>query len=312
MTRCRTSSDTTWFRWSCRASAPIRSHLCEDLADYAQTLLAMTQKGSVVMAVGVNALLVLHALQRRPWRFLPQRFVGASRCVSVAAAAACTYVAAADSQDHSLVALLNKPTLFAQVLQPDLDARAVPAHGRCCARCRAFVPHWDLIRDTALPLLEADHRSWSSWSGAIRTRCSASNKPPHGRRFARADLTISLKPGWGHYPWIDAPMEVRAMAGVGRARVCCAHQGGRLRLAELARQAVPAALTSTIAMIRVCLRFLAAQPDVTWAVRSSSYGEDQADSANAGLSTTYLREPHANVPKRIAELTAEGAEKWPQ
>lgn len=44
-------------------------------------------------------------------------------------------------------------------------------------------------------------------------------------------------------------------------------------------------------------------------MRSSSYGEDQADSANAGLSTTYLREPSANVPKRIAELTAEGVEE---
>ena len=42
---------------------------CEDLADYAQTLLAMTQKGCAIMAVGVNALLVLHALQRRPGHF---------------------------------------------------------------------------------------------------------------------------------------------------------------------------------------------------------------------------------------------------
>lgn len=39
---------------------------CEDLAAYADALLAATTKGSAIVAVGVNALLVLHALQRRP------------------------------------------------------------------------------------------------------------------------------------------------------------------------------------------------------------------------------------------------------
>lgn len=41
----------------------------EDLAAYAQTLLAATDKGSAIMAVGVSALLVLHALQRQPGHF---------------------------------------------------------------------------------------------------------------------------------------------------------------------------------------------------------------------------------------------------
>lgn len=44
-------------------------------------------------------------------------------------------------------------------------------------------------------------------------------------------------------------------------------------------------------------------------MRSSSYGEDQADAANAGLSTTFLREPTHNVPARIAELSAAGVEE---
>ena len=42
---------------------------CEDLAAYAQALLDMTEPGHAIMAVGVNALLVLHALQRRPGHF---------------------------------------------------------------------------------------------------------------------------------------------------------------------------------------------------------------------------------------------------
>lgn len=42
---------------------------CEDLAAYAQALLDATEPGHAIMAVGVNALLVLHALQRRPGHF---------------------------------------------------------------------------------------------------------------------------------------------------------------------------------------------------------------------------------------------------
>ncbi|WP_241001494.1 alpha/beta fold hydrolase, partial [Pseudomonas viridiflava] len=42
---------------------------CEDLAAYAEALLSMTIRGSAIVAVGVNALLVLHALQRQPGHF---------------------------------------------------------------------------------------------------------------------------------------------------------------------------------------------------------------------------------------------------
>lgn len=42
---------------------------CEDLPAYAEALLGATVKGRAIMAVGVSALLVLHALQRRPGHF---------------------------------------------------------------------------------------------------------------------------------------------------------------------------------------------------------------------------------------------------
>lgn len=42
---------------------------CEDLAAYADALLAATVRGSAIVAVGVNALLVMHALQRQSGHF---------------------------------------------------------------------------------------------------------------------------------------------------------------------------------------------------------------------------------------------------
>ncbi len=283
---------------------------CEDLADYAQTLLAMTQQGSAIMAVGVNALLVLHALQRRPGHF--------SRSVLLAPVGAFLW-------QRSLPALMsplpirktihwllsNKPTLFARKFS---NQTWTPAQyqrmGAGYARCRAFVPHWDLIRaDTALPLLEwitdPVELVWGDQDKVLGIEQAAA----WSAILARADLTISLKPGWGHYPWIDAPAQFAQWLESGERGFVAHTKGGRLRLAELARQPVPAALTLNDCTDPRLPAFLAAQPDVTWAVRSSSYGEDQADSANAGLSTTYLREPTANVPKRIAELTAEGVEE---
>ena len=283
---------------------------CEDLADYAQTLLAMTEQGSAIMAVGVNALLVLHALQRRPGHF--------SRSVLLAPVGAFLWQRRLPALMSPLPIrktihwlLSNKPTLFARKFS---NQTWTPAQyqrmGAGYAHCRAFVPHWDLIRgDTALPLLEwitnRVELVWGDQDAVLGIEQAAA----WSAILARADLTISLKSGWGHYPWIDSPAQFAQWLESGERGFVAHTKGGRLRLAELARQAVPAALTLNDCSDPRLPAFLAAQPDVTWAVRSSSYGEDQADSANAGLSTTYLREPSANVPKRIAELTAEGVEE---
>ena len=42
---------------------------CQDLGEYAEALLGMTEPGQGIVAVGVSALIVLHALQRRPGHF---------------------------------------------------------------------------------------------------------------------------------------------------------------------------------------------------------------------------------------------------
>jgi len=177
-------------------------------------------------------------------------------------------------------------------------------------RCRAFVPYWDQLRaDTALPLLEwitdPVELVWGDQDQVLGIAQAAA----WSAILARADLRISLQAGWGHYPWIDAPATFATWLESGPEGFVAHTKGGRLRLAELAGQPVPKALTLADSADPRLPPLLASAPDALWAVRSSSYGEDQADAANAGLSTTYLRVPSDQVAARVRQLRSEGVEE---
>ncbi len=283
---------------------------CEDLPAYAEALLGATVKGRAIMAVGVSALLVLHALQRRPGHF--------SRSVLLAPVGAFLWQRRLPAlmspmpirkTIHWLLA--HRPTLFAgKFSRHTWSAAQYRRMGEGYARCRAFVPYWDLLRaDTALPLLEwikdPVELVWGDQDGVLGIEQAAA----WSAILARADLTISLKPGWGHYPWIDAPAEFAEWLESGAPGFVAHTKGGRLRLAELAGQPVPTALSLHDADDGRLPTLLASQPEALWAVRSSSYGEDQADSANAGLSTTYLRVPAVDVAERVSALCSAGVEE---
>ncbi|MBD8575975.1 alpha/beta hydrolase [Pseudomonas syringae] len=283
---------------------------CEDLPAYAEALVGATVKGSAIMAVGVSALLVLHALQRRPGHF--------SRSVLLAPVGAFLWQRRLPAlmspmpirkTIHWLLA--HRPTLFAgKFSRQTWSAAQYRRMGEGYAQCRAFVPYWDLLRaDTALPLLEwiedPVELVWGDQDGVLGIEQAAA----WSAILARADLTISLKPGWGHYPWIDAPAEFAQWLESGAPGFVAHTKGGRLRLAELAGQPVPTALSLHQADDGRLPALLASQPEALWAVRSSSYGEDQADSANAGLSTTYLRVPAVEVADRVSALRNAGVEE---
>lgn len=283
---------------------------CEDLAAYADALLAATVKGSAIVAVGVNALLVMHALQRQPGHFC--------RSVLLAPVGAFLWQRRLPALMSPLPIrktihwlLANKPTLFSHKFSRQTwPAAHYQRMGSGYARCRAFVPYWDLLRaDTALPLLEwvqdPIELVWGDQDKVLGIEQAAA----WSAILARADLTISLKPGWGHYPWIDAPAEFAQWLESGERGFVAHTKGGRLRLAAIAGQPVPEALSLEQGDDSALPAFLARQPDAIWAVRSSSFGEDQADAANAGLSTTFLREPSHNVPARVAELHSAGVEE---
>lgn len=283
---------------------------CEDLAAYAEALLNATDKGSAILAVGVNALLVLHALQRRSGHF--------SRTLLLAPVGAFLWqrrlpALMSPPPVRKLVhwLLTNRPAWFAHKFSAQRwTVTQYQRMGAGYRRCRAFMPYWDMVRaETALPLLEwitdPIELIWGDQDQVLGIAQAAA----WSAILARADLTVSLMPGWGHYPWIDAPAEFAAWLESGQLGFVAHSKGGRLRLADLAGLPVPAAISLTKSADQRLPALLEANPGALWAVRSSSYTEDQADSANAGLSTTFLRQPKADVPQRINELSAAGVEE---
>ncbi|MGC5702162.1 alpha/beta hydrolase [Pseudomonas sp. NFXW11] len=283
---------------------------CEDLGEYAEALLGMTVPGSAIVAVGVSALLVLHALQRRPGHF--------SRSVLLSPVGAFLWQRRLPALMSPLpVRLLihrllgRRPAWFAHKFskQP-WSAEQYQRMGAGYARCRAFVPLWEQLRaDTALPLLEWVKDPIELVWGDQDRLLGMAQAAAWSAILARADLRVSLKPGWGHYPWIDSPGEFVAWLEAAEPGFVAHTKGGRLHLAQLAGQPVPPALSLESADDPRLPALFDSQPQALWAVRSSSYGEDQADSANAGLSTTYLRVTHDAVPQRISELRDAGVEE---
>lgn len=283
---------------------------CADLDAYAQALIDATEAGHAIFAVGVNALLVLHALQRRPGHF--------SRSVLLAPVGAFLWQRSLPKlmSPRPLRALIHhllsrRPRLFAHKFSRQTWTEAqYQRMGAGYARCRAFIPYWDLVRaDTALNLLEwiADpvELVWGDQDNVLGVAQAAA----WSAILARADLSISLQTGWGHYPWIDDPQGFTSWLESGQRGFVAHTKGGRLQLATLAGQPVPPAISLISQHDARLPGLLASQPDALWAVRSSSHGEDQADAANAGLHTTYLRVPAAEVPRRVAELLDSGLEE---
>lgn len=283
---------------------------CEDLATYAEALLAATVSGSAILAVGVNALLVLHALQRQPGHF--------SRTMLLAPVGAFLWRRRLPALMSSMP--VRKAVHWLLVKRPTWFARKFSAHqwtasqyqrmGSGYRRCRAFLPYWDMVRpDTALSLLE-----WITdpieliWGGqdAVLTSDQAA---AWSAILARSNLTMTIMPNWGHYPWIDSPMKFVAHIESEEKGFVAHSKGGRLRLAKLAGLPVPSMISVTHSDDPRLSELLTSAPSRLWAVRSSSYAEDQADAANAGLSTTFLRLPSDQVLAHVDALLAAGVEE---
>lgn len=282
---------------------------CVDMDGYVEALLSATERGHAIVAVGINALLVMHALRRKPGHF--------SRSILLAPVGAFLWQRRLPAlMSNRLLrrtvhwALAQKPHWFARAFskrkwEPMQYARM----GRGYARCRAFEPYWDIFRpDNALSLLEWVRDPIDLVWGMQDAVLGAAQAAAWSAILARADLRISIQPDWGHYPWIDDPRAFSAWVESSQRGFIAHGKGGRLKLAELAELPVPPGVTVESEKDGRIAALLAAHGSAVWAVRSSSFDEDQADHANAGLSQTFLRVPAAEVATRVQDLRMAGVD----
>ncbi len=280
----------------------------QSLSQLADALLEMTAPGHKIFAVGINALVVLHALVKKPGHFSKvyllapvgafleeRKFVRMMRGPMMA------------RLSHFL--LRNMPRLFASKFSSKKWTAAQYARmGEGYAKCRAFRAYFEFVQGwNALDLFEwIEDPVTVIWGTGDRV-LDAGQVAAWDGILPRAQMEVIIKSDWEHYPYIDDPEEFAAFMQ-GDPRGFLAHtKAGRLRLGTLAGLPVPAQIAVSNAQ-DIALNVPVLSQRHTYAVRSSGASEDHIDHSNAGIHTTYLRVPQAEVAHRAQALLDMGLE----
>lgn len=273
------------------------SHRYGRLEDLAEALLEMTFPGQRIFAVGINGLVVLHALVRKPNHF--------KKVILLAPVGAFLWERPfARVMRFKLVRklihwLLSRyPKLFRKKFtDKEWSDETYQRIANGYRKCRAFQPYFEMVEPySALDLFEwittPIDLIWGRSDGVLGAQQAAA----WDSILPRADLTVTIHETWGHYPYLDDPegfaRELESFKGGFPAHT----KAGRLKLAELAGLPVPKQISVTSAQeIESALDQLSTEQ--TYAVRSSGAEEDHIDHSHAGRNDTFLRISHSEIQK---------------
>lgn len=178
----------------------------DSLDAYAQALLAATEPGQAILACGVNALLVLHALRHRPGHF--SRVILLSPVgTRLATRRLPALMRSTAFRRLTWWMLAHCPRLvFGRIALTRWTPAQYARMGLGYARCRAFLPYWDLVTaDTALPGLDAVTGRVDLFWGAQDKVLKAEQAGDWPAALPGAQVQVQVVAQWGHYPWIDDP-----------------------------------------------------------------------------------------------------------
>lgn len=283
-----------------------RSPRHKSLTDLAEALLDQTQPGQRIFAVGINALVVLHAIGLRPGHF--------SETILLAPVGAFLWqrsfvkvMSLWPIRKTILFLLRNFPALFKRKFtRLNWTKAQLERMGEGYRHCRSFEDYFHFTSPLdALDFFEHIRDKitlvWGEEDAVLnKTQLSA-----WAGILPRADLHVSIQPNWGHYPYIDAPEAFAKQMEQGLDTFPANTKAGRLQLASISGLKVPEML--------VINGRSAWERDVpraeSYAVRASSLGEDQADYSGAGQSTSFLQVKPDALKARVEELLQSGVEE---
>ncbi len=271
------------------------------LDELAVALLEMTQPGHALFVVGVNALVALRAEARSPGHF--------SRLIVLAPVGAflgdrkfVKWMAKKPARRTLHFLLSRYPKLFRRKFS---DKQWPEEHyqrmGDGYTRCRAFEKYFEIVQPyDALDLFEWITAPVDLIWGAGDAVLGIGQAAAWDAILPRAELTVTLKEDWGHYPYIDDPQQFAAYIESFEGGFPAHTKAGRLQLATLAGLPVPKQYSvSSDAEIAALPELDASR---TYAVRSSGATEDHIDHSHAGRNTTFLRVPTEEVAAKAGEL----------
>lgn len=320
-----------------------RAPACDSIKTYAAALKAITEPNQFIFAVGVNALVVMHLLKESPAHFA-HSFLLAPVGVFLWQRKLPKLMQPRIFRKAIHWALSHHPSWFAKRFSHKTwSTEQYRRMGEGYRRCRAFLPSWDFVNAyTATELLEwIDSPITLIWGNQDKL-LAPKQAAAWSAVLARADLQIIFQQDWGHYPWIDDPqafadwldeqISTRIASNQyqhkSTQQTIYAHtKSGRLALAKLAGLPVPESLTlhldalenrdnktslSQSAQAQINQFIVDAtlhSPAQRFVVRSSSFMEDHADHANAGLSESVIDVTAQQVLEVITHLLAQNIEE---
>jgi len=276
----------------------------QSLDQLAEALLEMTEAGHPIFAAGVNGLVALHALARRPGHFSTLylmapvgAFLWKRRFVKLMSPRPIRRTI------HWL--LRNRPKLFAKKFSSQAwTAEQYQRMGDGYRQCRAFQAYFDFVNPVqALDLLEyVTDRVVLIW-GRNDAVLGLSQAAAWDSIIPRADMEVVVKENWEHYPYIDDPQEFATYMESNPQGWRAHSKAGRLQLAALAGLNVPLSQTVTD---EEDLKNLQLKPDMLYAVRSSGANEDQIDHSHAGRNHSFLRVEPNDIAEKVRLLLGDG------
>ena len=265
-------------------------------------LLEMTEPGHEIFAVGINALVVLHALKKQPDHFA-QTILLAPVGAFLAERRFATIMKRKVVRKPIYFLLKNFPKVFKRKFSSkQWTTDQYKRMGEGYRQCKAFEAYFDFTN----PHDVLDGFEWITspieiiW-GTRDAVLGLGQLAAWDSILPRAELTYREKPNWEHYPYIDDPAEFVAFMENFVPGPPAHSKAGRLKLGALAGLPVPNSMT--VSRPEEALK-IGEQLDANklYAVRSSGATEDKIDQSNAGVNDTYLRVPAGEVPARVVDL----------
>lgn len=278
-------------------------------AQLADALIRMTEPGKEIFAVGINGLVVLHALVRKPGHF-KKVYLLAPVGAFLWQRSFARWMAVRPIHNAIHFLLGRFPKLFRKKFSSRTWTEAqYKRMGEGYRKCKAFPHYFRFTRaDDALDLFEWIETPIELIWGRGDAVLGIGQAAAWDSILPRADMGVTLMDDWEHYPYIDDPEGFANWLDHPTPGFRAHTKAGRLQLGTLAGLPVPAQYTvHTQKEAQALLPSLRA--DQLYAVRSSGLNEDQVDESRAGLHDSFLRVGVNDIPQRVQELVDMGLEQ---
>lgn len=286
-------------------------------------LVKLTQPGSNILACGINALIVLRVCVKYPQHFnkiILFAPIGANLWKSKYG----NLLSGNIFRKTAKRILSNNPKRVIKKLTDaewSEDILNTVADGY--KNTKLFEDYFKFVKPyNAIDLFEwIDNDIEIIW-GAKDKVVHIENLPAWDSILARADLNVTIKENWGHYPYFEHLEEFAntVESALTNKNSFASHtKSGRLKLASLAKIKVPELFTikrsdlpefnkEAIQHHLSITHSSLLTTNSLFAVRSSSSAEDKTDSSSAGLYASFIRVKKEELAEKIYDVFSSGAE----